>query len=61
MLTFDIATIVLVAIAGLFLGIVIMLIGFKFYMSVQYPMQFSEKDDWPEADWFIGYEVDDEL
>ena len=60
MLTFDIATIVLVAIAGLFLGIVIMLIGFKFYMSVQYPLQFVEKDDWPEEDWVIGVEVDED-
>ena len=57
----SIVDIILVAIAGFFLGIFIMLIGIKFYMSVQYPLQFSEPDDWPEEDWVIGVEVDDEL
>ena len=55
-----IVDIILVAIAGFFLGIFIMLIGIKFYLSVQYPLQFSEPDDWPEEDWVIGRVDEDE-
>jgi len=58
--TADISTIILVAVAGLFIGVFAMLIGIKLYICFQYPLQFIEKDDWPEEDWVIGYEVDDE-
>ena len=57
---YEFVDLVIMAVLGFFLGIFIMLIGIKFYMSVQYPLQFSEKDDWPEADWVIGYEVTDD-
>lgn len=56
----DFVTILLVAIAGFLFGIFVMMIGIKFYLSVQYPLQFVEKDDWPNEDWVIGVEVDDE-
>ena len=56
----NIADIIIVAVAGFFLGIFIMLIGIKFYLVTQYPLQFVEKDDWPKEDWVIGYEVTDE-
>lgn len=55
----DFVTILLVAIAGFLFGIFVMMIGIKFYLSVQYPLQFSEPDDWPNEDWVIGYEVDE--
>ena len=58
--TFDFSTLVAVAVAGLFLGIFIMLIGIKLYISLEYPQQFSEPDDWPDEDWVIGYEVKDD-
>jgi len=52
--------IILVAVAGLFVGIIIMLVGFKLYECMVYPTQFSEPDDWPKEDWVIGYEVNDD-
>ena len=60
MSTVDLSTLVAVGVAGLFLGIFIMLIGIKLYISLQYPTQFSEPDDWPDEDWVIGRGDDDE-
>ena len=57
---FSIVDLIIMAILGLFLGVFCMLIGFKLWVYMQYPLQFVEKDDWPEEDWVIGYEVDDE-
>ena len=57
---YEFADLVIVAILGLFLGVFVMLIGFKLWTYLQYPTQFVEKDDWPNEDWVIGVEVDDE-
>ena len=57
---YSFADLVIMAVLGRFLGVFIMLIGFKLWVAMQYPTQFVEKDDWPEEDWVIGYEVDDE-
>ena len=57
---YEFADLVIMAILGLFLGVFVMLIGFKLWVYMQYPTQFVEKDDWPEEDWVIGVEVDDE-
>ena len=58
--TFDLATLVAVGVAGLFFGVFVMLIGIKLYIYLQYPTQFSEKNDWPDEDWVIGRGEDNE-
>lgn len=57
---YDIATLILLVMVGLFVGILIMLIGFKLWLFMKYMPQYTEPDDWPEEDWVIGVEVDDE-
>ena len=57
---YSFADLVIIAVLGLFLGVFIMMIGFKLWLYMQYPKQFSEKDDWPQEDWVIGYEVTDD-
>ena len=57
---YEFADLVIMAILGLFIGVFSMLIGFKLWTYLQYPQQFTERDDWPEEDWVIGYEVNDD-
>ena len=48
--------IILAGIAGLFLGVFVMLVGFKLWIAMVLQPAYTEDDDWPE--WSI--EVDDE-
>lgn len=48
--------IILAGVAGLFLGVFVMLVGFKLWIAMVLQPPYTEEDDWPE--WSI--EVDDE-
>ena len=50
---FSIADIVLVGILGLFLGVFIMLVGFKLYIAMVCQPLYTEEDDFPAADWCV--------
>lgn len=47
--------IILAGVAGLFLGVFVMLVGFKLWIAMVLQPPYTEEDDWPE--WSI--EVDE--
>lgn len=56
---FSIESIILAGVAGLFLGIFVMLVGFKLYIAMVLQPPYSEADDWPDTEWVIdGDEYD---
>ena len=50
---FSIESIILAGVAGLFLGIFVMLVGFKLYIAMVLQPPYSEPDDWPDDEWVI--------
>ena len=49
--------IILAGIAGLFLGVFVMLVGFKLWIAMVLQPPYTEDDDWPE--WSIEVDNDD--
>ena len=50
---FSIVDIIVVAVAALFLGIFVMLIGYKIYIYEEYPTEFKEPNERYDYDWVM--------
>ena len=50
---FSLIDIVVVAVAALFLGIFVMLIGYKIYIVTEYPTEFKEPNERYDYDWVM--------
>lgn len=52
-MTFSLVDILIVGVAALFLGIFVMLIGYKIYIYTEYPMEFKEPNERTDYDWVM--------
>ena len=50
---FSLVDIIVVAVAALFLGIFVMLIGYKIYIYEEYPTEFKEPNECYDYDWVM--------
>lgn len=50
---YNVIDIIIVAIAGLFVGIFSMLIGYKLWIFLQYPTEFKEPNERYDYDWVM--------
>jgi hypothetical protein len=50
---FSLIDIIVVAVAALFLGIFVMLIGYKIYIYTEYPTEFKEPNERYDYDWVM--------
>ena len=50
---FSLIDIIVVAVAALFLGIFVMLIGYKIYIYNEYPSEFKEPNERCDYDWVM--------
>ena len=50
---FSLVDILIVAVAALFLGIFVMLIGYKIYIVTEYPLEFKVPNERYDYDWVM--------